>query len=319
MLPRFLRRFVFPLASLLPPLAGCSELVALGSECPVGDKVCAALRNDGGVSVPDVNQPSALRDAGVGARSDGAVRDARAARPSDDGGLTTPTTLARLEVGNGAFSLVTGKPGDVTAVSLRHDHRHPTLVHLSADRGRAQRHHRGARREHGHAGQRRDRARRRRPRAQRHRCQRPHRHLRQHSTSGHAGRSAPAPGLARAAAPGPALRRRHRRADGQHRRTAVAAAPRRQRGRLVRGRDGPDHAGRDGSDHPHRLAHRLPAVHGAGRVHPPGIVGEVQSRHRRPAVPRQPAQRHQQRLPRASELREQWPRALATLCRPAGL
>jgi hypothetical protein len=118
MLPRFLRRFVFPLASLLPPLAGCSELVALGSECPVGDKVCAALRNDGGVSVPDVDQPSALRDAGVGARSDGAVRDARAARPSDDGGLTTPTTLARLEVGNGAFSLVTGKPGDVTAVSL---------------------------------------------------------------------------------------------------------------------------------------------------------------------------------------------------------
>jgi len=118
MLTRFFRRFAFPLASLLPSLAGCSELVALGSECPAGDIGCGALHGDGGLEVPDVNLPSGLRDAGRAASSDGAVRDARVARPSDDGGPVTPTALARFDVGNGDFSLITGTPGDVTAVSL---------------------------------------------------------------------------------------------------------------------------------------------------------------------------------------------------------
>jgi len=123
MLQRYLRRLIVrllvPLLPLLPPVAGCTELVALGSECPAGDKVCAVLLGDGGVRVPDVNLPGAVSDAGRAPGSDSAVRDARVPRPVEDGGLTTPPSgLSKFEVGNGAFSLITGSPGDVTAVSL---------------------------------------------------------------------------------------------------------------------------------------------------------------------------------------------------------
>jgi hypothetical protein len=120
MLPPFRLGFVLPTLVLLSPVVGCSELVALGSECPVGDTVCAAVSRDGSVigAGPDVSAVPANRDAGTSRPSDGGARDAGSKSNSPPDGSTTPVGISAFEVGNGAFSLTSGSPGDVTAVSL---------------------------------------------------------------------------------------------------------------------------------------------------------------------------------------------------------
>jgi hypothetical protein len=120
MLPRFRFGFVLPTIGLLLPVSGCSELVALGSECPVGDTICPKVRNDGAVNTdpPDVAAIPSDWDAGSVPSSDAAVHDAGSmvADPTDSG--TLEVGLSAFDVGNGEFSLTSGGPGDVTTVSL---------------------------------------------------------------------------------------------------------------------------------------------------------------------------------------------------------
>lgn len=118
MQPPFRLGFVLPTIVLLAPVVGCSELVALGSECPVGDTVCTAVQQDGAVSGGgrDVSAVPADRDAGS-RPSDSGQRDA-GARPGAVDGATPAVGFSAFEVGNGEFSLTSGSPGDVTAVSL---------------------------------------------------------------------------------------------------------------------------------------------------------------------------------------------------------
>jgi hypothetical protein len=105
---------------LLSPLGGCSELVALGSECPVGDTVCTMVRVDGGTSgsAPDVSTVPPNRDAGLFAGNDGGAHDAGSMSNTETDGSTATTGISLCEVGNGEFSLTAGGPGDVTTVSL---------------------------------------------------------------------------------------------------------------------------------------------------------------------------------------------------------
>ena len=100
---------------------GCSELVGLGSECPMLDSECAVERSsaDGGMPGPRGMHPAGGPDAApIQPLLDASDAKVAVQMPLDAGGDDTPRVADFPAVLNGGFELTLGGPGDVTTVSL---------------------------------------------------------------------------------------------------------------------------------------------------------------------------------------------------------
>lgn len=101
--------------------AGCSELVGLGSECPMLDSECKIERSatDSGIPGPRATHPSGPDAAPIQPLLDASDANVAAQLPLDAGADDIPRGAAQFPaVRNGGFELTLGMPGDVTTVSL---------------------------------------------------------------------------------------------------------------------------------------------------------------------------------------------------------